>query len=394
MTEKRHIYLDNSATTKISKEALDKYIEVSTLCYGNPSSLHSYGLLAEKEISSAKEEILRSLGDKNSSVIFTASGSEANNLAIFGRAFAKDRYKKGAKIITTSGEHASVFLPIEKLVKIGFKTAEIPTKNGYLDLDALEKEMTDDVILVSMMMVNNETGALYDIKAVSDVMHRKSPEAVLHVDATQSYMKLKFTKNAIGADMITLSSHKIEGPKGVGALVIDNKIIKNHGIAPMILGGGQELGLRSGTENVPGIAAFGVAVKRAVSALEENVKKTEALRSFLVERLASDRQTSEIVITNPEKHAPHILNITLPSIKSETMLHYLSSLGIFVSSGSACSSNSQNHVSSALIAYGKTEKEADSSIRISLSHTNTEDDILELCSALSSGIARLARMKR
>lgn len=392
MEQKRQIYLDNSATTRISHEALEKYIQVSRDNYGNPSSLHNLGLSAEKELDIARNAVLSSLLAKDSTVVFTASGSEANNLAIIGRAFAKERYKRGAKIITTMGEHASVSEPFEKLSAMGFKTAAIPTVNGKIDLEILKKEMTPDVILVSIMMVNNETGALYDVKSVADIMRKSAPDALLHVDATQSYMKLPFTKKSISADMITLSSHKIHGPKGVGALVIDQKIIKSKGLSPIVFGGGQEGGLRSGTENVPAIAAFGVAAALASKNLEKNCETLTALREYLVEKIKTEYGLSGIDMTLPEHHAPHILNITLPSIKSEVMLHYLSSLGIYVSSGSACSSNSA-HKSSALIAYGRSEKEADTSIRISLSHENTKEDIDALCDALASGIKRLAKMR-
>ena len=389
----RRIYLDNSATTEISEGALDKYIEVSRSAWGNPSSLHSFGLMAEREIDAARSEILGSLGAGfDSELIFTSSGSEANNLAIVGRALSKDRYKRGAKIITTLGEHASVTEPIKRAEAIGLKVAYIPTVGGAIDTDALARELTPDVVLVSMMMVNNETGALYDVTAVSKMMKARCPEAYLHVDATQSYMKVAFTKKSIGADMITLSSHKIEGPKGVGALVIDKRIIKERGLSPIILGGGQENGLRSGTENVPGIAAFGEAVRLARASQGESIAKMEGLREYLISRLAEEA-FAEISITNPESHAPHILNITLPKIKSETMLHYLSSEGIFVSSGSACSSNS-GHSSSALVAYGRSEAEADTSIRISFSPRSTREDIDELCNALAEGLAKLSRIRR
>lgn len=383
------IYLDNSATTLISEAALEKYIEVSRECYGNPSSLHAMGFEAERVIDSARGEILNSLGAKDSTVIFTASGSEANNLAIIGRALSKERYRSGAKIITTEGEHASVDAPIDFLVSLGFKVARIPTKNGEIDLDALKREMTRDVILVTMMMVNNETGALYDISAVSKIMRANSPDAFLHVDATQSYLKLPFTKAKLGADMITVSSHKIEGPKGVGALLVGKEVVKARGLAPIILGGGQEGGMRSGTENVPAIAAFGEAVKIGARTLKERYERTSSLRKYLIEGLV---KIPEISITLPKNAAPHILNITLPKIKSETMLHYLSSLGIYVSSGSACSSNGA-HTSSALTAFGRSAAEADTSIRISLSHRNTEAEIDALIEGLLCGLAKLSRIR-
>ncbi len=389
----RFIYLDNSATTEISEGALNKYIEVSKSVWGNPSSLHSFGLMAEREIDSARKAILDSLGAGfDSEVIFTSSGSEANNLAIVGRALSKDRYRRGAKIITTLGEHASVTEPIKSAESLGLKVAYIPTKDGKLDTGALLSELTPDVVLVSIMMVNNETGALYDVAAVSKMMRSRCPDAYLHVDATQSYMKVAFTKKSVGADMITLSSHKIEGPKGVGALVIDQRVIRERGLSPVTLGGGQEMGLRSGTENVPAIAAFAEAVRIGRANLEKRYAKMRDLRDYLIEKINTSPALSEISITNPEKTAPHILNITLPKIKSETMLHYLSSVGIYVSSGSACSSNS-HHLSSALIAYGRTPEEADSSIRISFSHTNEFSDVDELTQALALGVERLARVR-
>jgi cysteine desulfurase len=386
----KQIYLDNSATTKICDEALERYIEVSRSSWGNPSSLHSMGYEAEKIINNTRSEIQTSLGVKGATVIFTASGTEANNLAIFGRALSKERYKRGSKIITTMGEHASVDSPLLALEKMGYNIVKIPTVGGEIDMEALSRELTKDVILVSMMMVNNETGALYDTGAVAKLMKAKSPEALLHLDATQSYLKLPFTKVKSGWDMITISSHKIEGPKGVGALVVDGSVMKAKGLAPITLGGGQESGMRSGTENVPGIAAFGEAVRLGFASLGERYEKMSELRSYLISRISDE--APEVKILVPKANAPHIVNITLPKIKSETMLHYLSSLGIFVSSGSACSSNG-GHFSSALTAFGRSEGEADSSIRISISHRNTREDMDGFVDGLKSGLAKLSRMR-
>lgn len=388
----REIYLDNSATTKICDVALEKYIEASKSCYGNPSSLHGFGFEAEKLMNTARGQLLSALSAKDSDIIFTASGSEANNLAILGRAYAKERYKKGAKIITSDGEHASVNEPLEKLKNEGFKVVKIPTLGGKIDLDILKKELTADTILVTVMMVNNETGALYDVAAVSKLTHSLAPDALVHIDATQSFLKLPFTKSSLGADMITLSSHKIEGPKGVGALLIDEKIKKSKGLSPIIFGGGQEKGYRSGTENVPGIAAFGSAAEEGKATLKERFFKMQSLRDLLIKRISEKEPLSGISLTLPEIHAPHILNLTLPKIKSETMLHYLSSMGIYVSSGSACSSNG-GHLSSALIAYGRSKEDADYSIRISFGAHNTEEDVAALVSALEEGISKLARVK-
>lgn len=390
---KRQIYLDNAATTKIRPEAMAEYARVNDSMWGNPSSLHSLGNDAERVLTSSKQTILYTLGVKDAEVVFTASGTEANNLAIMGRALSKERYKRGAKIITTLGEHASVLAPLDELKKQGFKVVTLSTKDGKIDTDELCRELTQDVILVSIMMVNNETGAVYNVPAVARAMRAKCPEAILHVDATQGYMKIPFTKAGIGADLITISSHKIEGPKGVGALVIDKDVIKKRGLAPIVFGGGQGLGLRSGTENVPGVAAFAEAARLALSELAQHNTSLNTLRARLVDKLATDERLSEISPTLPEHHAPHILNITLPSIKSETMLHFLSSEGIFVSSGSACSSNG-GHLSSALTAYGRSAEDADTSIRISFSHRNTTADVDALVEALAKGLEKLARIKR
>ena len=390
---KRQIYLDNAATTKIRPEAMAEYVRVSENLWGNPSSLHSLGSDAERVLTTSKQTILNTLAAKDAEIVFTASGTEANNLAIIGRALSKERYKRGAKIITTRGEHASVSAPLVELKKQGYKVACLSTRDGKIDMDELSRELTSDVILVSVMMVNNETGAVYNIPAIARAMKAKCPEAILHVDATQGYMKIPFTKAGIGADLITISSHKVEGPKGVGALIIGKDVIKKRGLSPLVFGGGQVMGLRSGTENVPGAAAFAEAARLAHKELSERIKTMQGLRARLVESLKSDERLAEISPTLPENHAPHILNITLPSIKSETMLHYLSSDGIYVSSGSACSSNG-GHLSSALTAYGRSSEDADSSVRISFSPSNTEEDVDALVEALASGLSKLARIKR
>ena len=390
---KRQIYLDNAATTKIRPEAMAEYVRVSEEVWGNPSSLHSLGSDAERILTASKQTILNTIGAKDAEIVFTASGTEANNLAIIGHALSKERYKSGAKIITTLGEHASVSEPIEELKRRGFKVAAISTKNGMVDLGELAKELTRDVILVSVMMVNNETGAVYDIPSVARAVKAKCPDALLHVDATQGYMKIPFTKSGIGADLITVSSHKIGGPKGVGALIIDKAAMKRRDLSPVVFGGGQGLGLRSGTENVPAIAAFAEAARIAHSSLSSSISKMNSLRQRLIDKLSEDGRLAEISPTLPKNHAPHIINLTLPSIKSETMLHYLSSEGIFVSSGSACSSNG-GHLSSALTSYGRSNDEADASIRVSFSADNSEDDVDALAQALAEGLKKLVRIKR
>ncbi len=386
------IYLDNGATTRVCEEALEVYLEVSRAHFGNPSSLHAVGFDAESVLKNARADILKAIGAKDGTLVFTASGSEANNLAIFGRAHAKDRYK-GKRILTTAGEHSSVSAVMEALKKEGFKTETIPTKGGTLDFDALQTMLGADVVLISAMIVNNETGALYDLAKLSAMMRAKCPDCVLHVDATQGFMKIPFTPQALGADMVTVSSHKIEGPKGVGALYVSGDVIKTRGLSPLILGGGQESGYRSGTENVPGIAAFAKAANIAKNDLQNRIKHVQELRSYLLKKLSEDERLKEISPLCPPRCAPHILSLTVPGIKSETMLHFLSAEGICVSSGSACSSNAATrHTSAALLAYGQTEAEADSSIRVSFSHRNTLADVDALCEALSLGLSRLARI--
>lgn len=388
------VYLDNSATTKIRAEALKKYIEVSESSFGNPSSLHGMGFLAERELSQTRAQVLSSLGLTRGDVIFTASGSEANNLATIGRAYAKERFKKRhSRIITSEGEHASVNAPLEGLSQDGFDIVKLPTAMGVIDKEALLSALNESVILVTLMLVNNETGAFYDIASITKLIRQRAPEALIHIDATQAYMKLPISKRALDFDMITISSHKIEGPKGVGALVLCDGILKSGGIRAITLGGGQEKGLRSGTENVPAIAAFGEAVRCGVSELASTSTHLGALRERLVSSLTEDERFSSVSITNPTLHAPHILNITLPSIKSETMLHFLSSRGVYVSSGSACSSNSK-HKESALVSYGRSAAEADCSIRISLGKDNTDEDIDVFLDALNEGLTSLSRMKK
>ncbi|MBR2929833.1 MAG: cysteine desulfurase [Clostridia bacterium] len=388
---KRQIYLDNSATTPICEEALEGYIEASRAHYGNPSSLHSVGVDAEREMDRARATILRSLYADKGEIIFTSGGTEANLLAIIGRVRSKARYRTGVRIVTSMGEHASVEAAMVALEKEGHTVKRISTAGGSLDLDELEAALTKDTVLVSVMLVNNETGAVYDIPKVAALVRRLAPEAYLHVDATQGYMKIPFSPMGLGADMITVSSHKIHGPKGVGALYVSPRVITERGISAQMLGGGQELGLRSGTENVPAIVGFGRAAEVGMARIADDAAHMSGLKARLIKIIKTSPELCEIGVVEPPMHAPHIINLTLPSIKSETMLHYLSSEGIFVSSGSACSSNT-SHKSAALIAYGKSEREADTSIRVSLSHNNTKEDIDALTDALAAGLKRLARI--
>lgn len=381
------IYFDNSATTKMSERARAKMMSVASDIFGNPSSLHSVGALAEKEITRAREIIATSLGilrPQRWEIVFTSGGTESNNLAIFGVVNAKKR-QGNEKIMITDSEHSSVEECARHLEAQGYQILRVPTRGGELDFDFIENN-AQGVILASLMHVNNETGALYDVARAFKLIREKSPSCVCHSDCVQSYLKVKFTKKSLGADLISVSAHKVNGPKGVGALYIAPEIIKAKKIVPIILGGGQEGAYRSGTENTYGICAFGEAVKEHTEALRDEIEKMRELREYLFMNMPS-----EIKIKLPILHAPHILNITMPKIKSETVLHDLSAKGIFVSSGSACASNSSHKASRALIAFGTTEDEADTSIRISLSPESTRQEADALIEALKDSLSRLAR---
>lgn len=383
--------MDNSATTALCDEAKQAMLAAME-CYGNPSSLHKAGLDAEHMVKKAREQVLSALGVRGGAgqVYFTSSGTEANNLAILGSAYAKER-RAGGRIVTTEGEHSSVEMVLRDLEKKGFDVVRIPTRDGVLDMDFASKAITKDTLLVTTMMVNNETGALYDLKALFALAKRNAPGVVTHCDAVQGFMKTIFSPAAIGADMVTVSSHKIHGPKGVGALYVSAEVLKAKKLIPVTLGGGQESGMRSGTENTIGIAGFGAACARAQSTLRDDLRRMTALRTYLEGKLA---EIGEIKLNLPRGgRAPHVVNLTLPDIKSETMLHYLSGQGIYVSSGSACSSHG-HATSRALSAFGLGAEQADCSLRVSLCPANTEEEIDALCAALDTGVRELVRIHK
>lgn len=385
------IYLDNSATTALcgaAKQAMQEAME----CYGNPSSLHAAGLQAEHMVRRSREQVLAALGVRGNAgqVYFTASGTEANNLAILGSVYAKER-RTGNRIVTTEGEHSSVEMVLRELEKKGFEVVRIPTKDGVLDMESALKAITKDTLLVTAMMVNNETGALYDLKSLFALAKRNAPQAVTHCDAVQGFMKTVFSPAAIGADLVTISSHKIHGPKGVGALYASADILKAKKLIPVTLGGGQEFGMRSGTENTIGIAGFGAACAQMQSTLRKDLAYMTQLRTYLEEQIG---QIGEISLNLPRgSRAPHIVNMTMPDIKSETMLHYLSGKNIYVSSGSACSSHG-HATSRALSAFGLGAYLADCSLRVSLCPSNTKEEIDALCQALAGGVRDLVRIHK
>ena len=388
------IYFDNAATTCPSPEVIDFYARVARDCYGNPSSRHARGTAARALLSEARTTLFAALGTKEGRLVFTAGGTEANNLALLGRAHAKERFARGGRILTTAGEHSSVALPLRALAREGFEVVEISTKGGVIDMDALRAALSPRVVLVSVMAVNNETGAVYPTAEIGRLLHRVCPDGVLHVDATQAFMKIPFTPNTLGADMVTVSSHKIEGPKGVGALWVSDALIKNKGLSPILLGGGQEEGLRSGTENVPGACAFAEASRLAKESFEERTAQMRAVREYLVRAIAAHPVLSTAVTPNlPDAAAPHILSLTVLGFKSETVLNDLSGRGIYVSSGSACASNARN-LSEALLAFGKTEAETDATIRLSFSHHNTTDEADAFVSALAEIVQTRAKARK
>lgn len=384
------IYLDNSATTPLCDEARDAWLS-AVENFGNPSSLHARGSAAARALEEARRTIATSLGLRNGDLIFTASGSEANNIAILGRAYAKARFReRHAKIISTAGEHASVRLPLERLREDGFDLHLLPTPKGAIDLGALAGILDRNTALVTVMHTNNETGAVHDVAAIARLVRKMAPDALIHCDATQGALHGCRDLSTLGVDMITFSAHKLEGPHGIGALWIGRDLIKRGAIAPIILGGGQESGLRSGTSDLPSAAAFAAAVTRAAGAYASEIAQISSLREYLLSKLSGDEALAEARANIPIKAAPHIISITLPSIKSETMLNHLSARGIYISSGSACSSH-KREPSAALSSFGLTAREADTTIRVSLGRRNTAADIDAFCEALADGIRTLVR---
>ncbi len=387
----REIYLDNSATTPICEEAKAKMLEAME-CFGNPSSLHKKGFDSSKMIADSRSKVLSSLFVRNvkaENLIFTSSGTEADNLALMGVAYAKTR--RASRIITTDSEHSAIENTLKYLENDGFEVIRLSTKNGVIDLDEFKAAMNKNTLLVSIMHVNNETGAVYNIKECFKLAKEINPDVVTHTDAVQSYMKVKVSPTELNADLVTISAHKIHGPKGIGALYVSPDVIKKKQLKPIIYGGGQEFGFRSGTENFIGIVGFGAAAERGFKNLSKDVAKMRELRAYALEKLAE----LDVKINLPTGEcAPHVINITLPSIKSETMLHHLSSRGIYVSSGSACSSNSAiKRVSRALKGFGLSDFDADCSMRISFSPFNSKEDIDELVINLKEGIEKLVKIK-
>ena len=361
-------YFDNSATTIVTESVKDIVVKAMTEDYGNPSSMHMIGVNAEKYVKTAKENIAKILKVDVGEIYFTSGGTEGNNMAIIGSANANKR--AGNRVITTKIEHSSVANPMKYLEKQGFDVVYLPVdNNGIVDMEVLKKEMTKDTILVSIMNVNNEVGAIEPVSEIGKYIKSVNPSVVYHVDAIQAFGKMEIRPRKENIDILTVSGHKIHAPKGSGFMYIK----KNTKVNPIILGGGQQEGMRSGTENVPGIAGIGQAAKDCYDNLEKNVAHMTELKDCLIDELSK----FDGVTINSQKGnvgAPHIVSASFENVRSEVLLHALEDKGIYISAGSACSSN-RPAVSETLKAMGIDSKLLGSTVRFSFCELNKKEEI-------------------
>ena len=367
-TNLTEVYLDNSATTRCSERAKDLMVKVLMEDYGNPSSLHMKGVEAENYIKEAKKKIAKTLKVDEKEILFTSGGTESNNTALIGAALANKR--AGNHIITTSIEHASVSAVTGYLEELGFRVTYLKVDaDGIISLDELREAVCEDTILVSMMMVNNEIGAVEPIEEAIKVIKEKNPNTLVHVDAIQAYGKYRIFPKKLGIDMLSVSGHKIHGPKGVGFLYIDEKVK----IRPLIYGGGQQKDMRSGTENVPGIAGLGVAAKEMYTDHSAKMEYLTGLKDYLILR-ASEMKGVTVNSLKGAEGAPQIVSLSFEGVRSEVLLHALEEKGIYVSSGSACSSN-HPAISGTLKAIGVKKELLDSTLRFSFGMFNKKEEI-------------------
>lgn len=374
----RMIYLDNAATTRVCPEAAEAALRCMTEEFGNPSSTHAPGRTARGRLREARAAIASSLGAAPEELFFTAGGTEGDNWAI--RSGAKLMRHRGRHIISSAVEHDAVRKSLDELEKQGFEITRLsPAPDGSIAAEDVLAALREDTVLVSLMLVNNETGAVTDIASVARGLKAAGSQALLHTDAVQGYMKLPFSVKTLGADMITLSGHKIHAPKGIGALYVRRGLQ----LPPLLLGGGQENGRRSGTENLPGICAFAAAVKAAQADAHAH-DRMAALRQRAVDTLRES--ISDLVVTGGG--APHILNVAFPGYRSEVLLNALDAKGVCVSMGSACKRGARSHV---LEAMKLPPKVVAGSIRVSLCRFTTEADIDGFCAALSETLSALIR---
>ena len=368
------IYLDNSATTKPSAACVSAMTRLLCNHWGNPSSVHDLGIEAERELKSARKAVANALGAEPERVFFTSGGTEADNWAIFS---ACERLgKRGRHIITTAVEHHAILHPIGALEAQGFEVTYLqPGEDGTISPAQLSAALRKDTILVSIMMVNNETGAVNDIARLAKITHQKST-AIFHTDAVQGFCKVPFRASSLGADIISVSSHKIQGPKGAGAVYVDKKL---H-LPPVMYGGGQEKNMRSGTENVPMILGFGAACEAASDHLPDKLRKMEQRKQQCLDLLA--KEVPQAVILGSHQ-APHILSLAIPGVRSQGLIGYLQEQGVYVSAGSACSRGHRSHV---LEAMGLDPQLIDGSIRVSNCFDTSEEDISGFVAALKEAV--------
>ena len=371
-------YLDNSATTRVCPEAAEAAMLAMTEIYGNPSSTHTKGREAKQLLDKSRKQVADALGCTVQELVFTSCGSESDNWAILNGAELMRR--KGMHIISSQVEHDAVRRSLDELERRGFEVTRLkPDDTGAIPVQAVMEALRPDTVLVTLMLVNNETGAVTDIGAIAKAMKKAGSQALLHTDAVQAFMKLPFTGKTLGADLVSVSGHKIHAPKGIGALYIKNGVK----LKPYLLGGGQENGRRAGTEAMPQIAAFGAACQTAREHLQENYERMAALRQLAIDALRRD--IPELVVIGGG--APHILSISLPGWRSEVLMNYMEAREIYVSKSSACKKGGRSHV---LEAIGLAPKVIDGAIRIGLSRFTTQEDILALCAALKEARSKLA----
>ena len=361
------VYFDNSASTKVSEKAIEIMLKTMRDDYANTSGKHIKGVEAESYVKDAADIIAKTLKVKKGEIIFTSGGTESNNMALIGGAMSRKRY--GKHIIISGIEHPAVYRPAEFLTEQGFELSVLPVNSeGQVDLELLKSTIRDDTVLVSVMYVNNEIGAIEPVEEISKIVKAKNKDILFHVDAIQAYTKLRINPKSQGIDMLSASGHKFHGPKGVGFLYIDSNVKIN----PIIFGGGHQRGMRSGTLNTTGIAGMGVAAKEAYDNFDERINKISDLKYYLMDEL--EKLEGAILNTGRgENFAPQVISVSFEDIRAEVLLHALEDRGIYVSSGSACSSNHPG-ISGTLKAIGVRENLLDATIRISLSELNNKEE--------------------
>ncbi len=365
------VYLDNAATTQVCPEAADAALNAMTVSYGNPSSTHRLGREAKKLLDSSRASVAKALGCDSAQLYFTSCGSESDNWAIINGA----QYSRaGHHIITSRVEHDAVLKSAAFLESTGWEVTYLsPNADGSVSVEAVLDALREDTALISLMLVNNETGAVTDIASIARAVHERTPRAIIHTDAVQGFMKVPLSARTLGADMISISGHKIHAPKGIGALYVRRGL----NLPPYIHGGAQESGKRAGTEPLPQIAAFGAASQAANNGIEQYVRQMSALREYAVRRLTAEN-SSLIIIGGG---APHILSFSIPGYRSEVMMNFLEDRDIFVSKSSACKKGGRSHV---LEAIGLKSTVIDSAIRVSLSRFTVRTDIEALCNGVKA----------